>query len=120
MNKLNLTGRLTKDVESTTLNNEKKTKTCYFTIAVQDDYNYQKADFINCQAFGSSVKYLEKYGKKGAYIEFSGKLKTYSKDGNFGFIAVADKVSIIFANSKKDERTEEEKILDTSGDQPVF
>lgn len=116
MNKCCYTGRLVKEVTITTLNNEKKTKTVYFTIAVQDDYNKDKADFINCQCFGASVNYLAKYGKKGAYIEFAGKTKTYSKDGNFGSIAVADKVSIIFANSKK-EKTTEEEIL---GEPPVF
>ena len=120
MNKVQYTGRLVKDVEVTTLKNEKQTKTVYFTIAVQDDYNRERADFINCQAFGPSVNYLNKHGKKGVYIEFSGKTSTYSKDDKYGSIAVADKVSIIFANSKKGnekEQTEEEKILN---DDPVF
>ena len=114
MNRVEYTGRLTKDVEITILKNEKKTKTVYFTIAVEDDYNHERADFINCQAFGSSVTYLKLYGKKGAYIEFSGKTSTYSKDGNFGSIAVANKVKIIFANSKKETKEEQ------TDEQPVF
>ena len=106
INKCVYTGRLVKDAEVRELKNEKKTKTVYFTIAVQDNYNKERADFINCQAFGGSVNYLKKYGKKGAYIEFDGKTSTYSKDGNFGSIAVANSVKIIFANSKKESKEE--------------
>ena len=106
MNKAIYGGRLVKDAEVRELNNEKKTKTVYFTIACQDDFNRDKADFINCQAFGPTVNYLNKYGKKGAWIEFSGKTSTYSKDDKHGSIAVADKVSIIFANSKKENKKE--------------
>ena len=114
INRVNYCGRIVKDVEITILKNEKKTKTVYFTIAVQDDFNRERADFINCQAFGPSVNYLNKHGKKGVYIEFSGKTSTYSKDGNFGSIAVANKVNIIFANSKKETPEEETE------EQPVF
>ncbi len=116
MNRVNYTGRLTKDAEVKELKNAKKTKVVYFTIAVQDDYNKERADFINCQAFGPSVNYLNKYGKKGVYIEFSGKTSTYQNDDKYGSIAVADKVNIIFANSKKEETKSEES--DT--DEPVF
>jgi len=109
---------LVKDAEVRELKNAKKTKVVYFTIAVQDDYNKDRADFINCQAFGGSVNYLNKYGKKGVYIEFSGKTSTYPKDDKTVQIAVADKVSIIFANSKKEtQKTTEEEILE---DTPVF
>jgi single-strand DNA-binding protein len=121
MNKLILTGRLTKDVDVRVLQNEKQTKTCYYTIAVQDEFDYQKADFINCQSFGKAVDYLEKHGKKGAYIEFTGRLKTYQKDGNFNQIAVAERASIIFGISKStEEQTEkqEENLNENPTDQP--
>ena len=125
MNSVNYTGRLTKDAEVKELNNEKKTKVVYFTIAVPDSYNRERADFINCQAFSATVNYLAKYGKKGAYIEFSGKTSTYTKDKVFGSIAVADNVAIIFANSKKEESKEEgqskENIVpDIDDDTPPF
>ena len=116
MNKAIYGGRLTKDAEVKELNNAKKTKTVYFTIACQDDFNRDRADFINCQAFGPSVNYLSKYGKKGAWIEFSGKTSTYLKDDKYNATAVADKVSIIFANSKKEETKEEEN----NDEPPVF
>ena len=107
MNKVIYTGRLTKDAETRVLENAKKTRVSYFTIAVPDSYVKNKADFINCQAFGPSVTYLEKYGKKGAYIEFEGKTSTYLKDKVGVSIAVADKINIIFANSKKEETTDQ-------------
>lgn len=113
MNRCEYTGRLTKDAEVKELKNEKKTKTVYFTIAVQDDFNRNRADFINAQAFGPSVNYLNKHGKKGAYIEFSGKTSTFPKDGDTKQIAVADKVTIIFANSKKETKDDEKE-------EPVF
>ena len=106
MNKVIYTGRLTKDAEVKELANEKKTKTVYFTIAVPDSYVKTKADFVNCQAFGPTVNYLTKYGKKGAYIELEGKTSTFTtKEGHSTSIAVADKVNIIFANSKKEEES---------------
>ena len=108
MNRAQYAGRLTKDAEVKELNNAKKTKTVYFTIACQDDFDRDRADFINCQAFGGSVTYLAKYGKKGAWIEFSGKTSTYSNDDKYGSIAVANKVNIVFANSKKEETKEED------------
>ena len=119
MNRACYTGHLTKDAEVKTLNNEKKTPVVYFTIAVQDDFNYKNADFVNCQAFGPSVKYLTLYGKKGAYIEFNGRTKTYSKDDKYGQIAQADKVKIIFANSKKEE-TQKETQKETNEDADLF
>ena len=93
---------------------DKKWEVAYFTIAVQDDFDFNKVDFINCQANKKDIKYLKLYGKKGVYIEFSGKTSTYSNDGKYGSIAVANKVSIIFANSKKESK--EEKTNET----PVF
>ena len=115
MNKVIYGGRLTKDAEVRELKNEKKTKTIYFTIACQDDFNRERADFINCQAFGINVPYLNKYGKKGAYIEFSGKTSTYSNGDKHGQIAVADKVNIVLALSKKEETKKED-----TDETPVF
>ena len=124
MNKVIYTGRLTKDAEIKILDNAKKTRTSYFTIAVPDSYVKNKADFINCQAFGPSVTYLEKYGKKGAYIEFEGKTSTYlTKEGHSVSIAVADKLNIIFANSKKEETTDQNQSkpgIDVSEDDLPF
>jgi len=107
-------GRLVKDAEVKMIGNaDKKWETIYFTIAVQDDSDYKKVDFINCQGSPKDIKYLKLYGKKGAWIEFSGRTKSYVKDGDTKQVAVANKVNIIFANSKK-ETTEEET------EKPVF
>ena len=108
-------GRLTKDVEFKTITKgDKSWEVAYFTIAAQDDFNYKKVDFIDCQADAKDIKYLRLYGKKGVYMEFRGKTSTYLKDGKTQRIAKAYKINIIFANSKKEETKEDET------DEPVF
>jgi single-stranded DNA-binding protein len=104
MNSCNFTGRLVRDVEKRTLNNEKKTPTIFYTIAVQDTFSKDKAHFISCQSFGPSVDYLATNGKKGMYIEFSGQATTYSQKDDKGVartntVFVSDEVHLIYGNS---------------------
>ncbi len=110
---------MTKDVEIRTEGNDKKSwEVAYFTIAVQDDFNYKKADFINCKSPQKDIKYLKAHGKKGVWVEVKGRTKTYTKDDNHNQYTAVDKVNIIFANSKKEtQKTTEEEIL---GEPPVF
>lgn len=108
-------GRLTKDAEFKTISKgDKSWEVAYFTIAAQDDSNYKKVDFINCQADAKDIKYLRLYGKKGVYMEFRGKTSSYLKDGKTQQIAKAYKLNIIFANSKKESKEEE------TDEPPVF
>ena len=109
INSTNYGGRLTRDVEFKTISKDDKSwEVAYFTIAAQDDFNYKKVDFVNCQADAKDIKYLKLYGKKGVYMEFRGKTSSYIKDGKTQQIAKAYKLNIIFANSKKEETKEEE------------
>ena len=116
MNKCLFTGRLTKGVNINTLKNEKKTKVAYYTIAVQDDFDYKKANFINCQTFGKSADYLEKYGKKGIYIEFEGKTSTYKTGDTFNTVFVSNAVKLIFANSNKKDNNNDDKAAAVNND----
>lgn len=122
MNKSLFTGRLTKDIEIKLLDNEKRTKVAYYTIAVQDDYDYQKAHFINCQTYGKAADYLEKYGKKGMYIEFEGKTSTYKKGDQFNTAFVSNNVKLIFSNSKSEdqENNNNNNNDDENIDRPLF
>lgn len=86
MNKVILTGRLTKDPEVRYSQGENATCVARYTLA--SDRKYSKADdkqtdFINCVAFGKSGEFAEKYLKKGIKILVVGRIQTgsYEKDG---------------------------------------
>ena len=87
MNKVDLTGRLTKDPQSRWTNGqESQEQICIvrFTLAVNRRKKDAGADFISCVAFGKSAESLEKYCKKGTKLEISGRIQTGSytnKDG---------------------------------------
>lgn len=121
MNYILLSGRLTKDVEIRTVG-DKQTKVAYYTIACSD--NYGNTDFINCQTYGKTADYLEKHGKKGTWIEFVGKLSSYTKDNKYNVAAVSQSVKLIFANSKKTDENETDQEQEESNqnqtDEPIF
>ena len=67
MNKVDLTGRLTKDPQSRwTHGQESQEQICIvrFTLAVNRRKKDAGADFISCVAFGKSAESLEKYCNK--------------------------------------------------------
>lgn len=88
MNKVELVGRLTKDPEVRYSTGEKATAIARFTVAANRKFknaegNYE-ADFINCQTFGKTAEFLEKFFKKGMMIGLTGRIQTGSytnKDG---------------------------------------
>lgn len=83
MNKVEITGRLTKDVD-VKVNGE--SKVARLTVAVdrkltkeqRQKEGVQTADFIPVVAFGKTAEFLEKYFKKGSAIELSGRIQTGS------------------------------------------
>ena len=82
MNKLELMGRLTKDVE---LKESKKgVKYANFTLAVPRKAEKETTDFIDCIAFGNLADVIFKYVEKGNRLIVEGTLNidTYEdKDG---------------------------------------
>ena len=79
MNKVLLTGRLTRDPE---VRYSGETAVVRFTLAVNrkfvKDNSDQKADFINCIAFGKTGEFVEKYFSKGKKADLSGRIQTGS------------------------------------------
>lgn len=123
MNSCIFTGRLARDPEKRTLNNEKKTPCAFYTIAVQDNFVKDRAHFISCQSFGVSVDYLVNNGKKGMYIEFSGQATTYTqKDDNGGArtntLFVSESVHLIYANSTVAKQTTEPQTVQEEPTEP--
>ena len=84
MNKVELGGRLTKDVQ---VSYAGETVVSKFTIACDRRFKKdgeQSADFISCVAFGKVAEFIEKYFKKGSGIYVTGRIQTgnyTNKDG---------------------------------------
>ena len=86
MNKVELIGRLTHDVEMRQTPNG--VSLARFSIAVTRRFKNSNgeydADFINCVAFGRQGEFAEKYFRKGIKIAITGRIQTGSytnKDG---------------------------------------
>ena len=76
MNNINLTGRLTKDLELKARQSGDGSY-AFFTIAVDEgkDKNGNKlTEFIDCIAYNQQANFLSNYAGKGDLIEVSGKL----------------------------------------------
>ena len=78
-------GRITKDIELQTT----KTGTEYakFTVAVnrkKDKNGEQKADFVDCTAWGKTAAFVQKYFKKGDGIVVEGRFESDTYDAKDG------------------------------------
>ena len=81
MNIVCITGRLTRDIE---LKYSQAGKAIgKFTIAVEDDFDREKAHFVDCTCFGKTAEFASQYTRKGGRVEVSGRLNldTWEKDG---------------------------------------
>ena len=77
MNKLILTGRLTKDPEVKAIGDNNMV--AKFTIAVNRNYKdkdgNRPADFIPCEAFGKTAEFVSNYITKGRLVEVEGEYR---------------------------------------------
>ena len=82
MNKVALTGRLTRDPEIRYSTGENATAVGRFGLAVNRGFKKEgderTADFINCVCFGKTAEFLEKYFHKGMKADISGRIQTGS------------------------------------------
>ena len=83
MNKVQLIGRTTKDIECRYTSKTQKA-VANFTLAVNRMRKDDGADFISCIAWGKTAENMEKYVKKGNLVGISGRIQTgsYDKDGH--------------------------------------
>ncbi len=83
MNKVTLTGRITKDPEI----RYSSTGSAYlfFTIAVdrmmKDANGQRQADFISCTAFSQTAEFMSRYVRKGNMLAVTGRLQTRQYQG---------------------------------------
>ena len=78
MNKVQLIGRLTKDVEVRYSQGDSQMAIARFTVAVDRRGKKDEADFISCVAFGKTGEFIEKYFSKGNRIGICGHIQTGS------------------------------------------
>ena len=86
MNKVQLIGRLTKDVERRVT--QSQISTANFTVAVdrrfKDANGNKQADFINCVAWRQTADFIANYFKKGMRIGVCGSIQTRTYDDKNG------------------------------------
>ena len=86
MNKVILTGRITKDPELKRTNTD--IPVCQFTLAVNRPYTSQdgekQADFINCVFWRTQAENFAKYLHKGSFIAIEGQIQTRSYEDQSG------------------------------------
>ena len=101
INRVVLTGRLTKDVELRAT--PSGANVASFTVAVdgfgrdQNNNPVNQASFISCVAWNTQAKFISTYCKKGSLVALEGRLQTRSydrKDGTKAYVTevIADRV----------------------------
>lgn len=112
MNKVILTGNLTRDVELATT--QSGISVARFTIAVQRRFanadGEREADFINIVVWRGQAENCNKYLQKGSKCAVVGSLQTRSYDADDGskrYVTEVVAESVEFIGNKKDGGTEE-------------
>lgn len=107
MNKVNLVGRLTKNPELRYFNTNKDIVFVRFSVAINRKIkrdNEKNVDFVNCIAFSSIAKFIDKYFFKGMRIGLSGRIQTGSYKNKDNIIIYTTNVvveEVEFIESKK-------------------
>ena len=115
MNKILLTGGLTKDPELSTTSNGKQV--CRFSIGVKRDFSgaeQPESDYFNCVAWAGLGETCGKYLKKGSKVLVEGQMLThsYEKDNVKRTVYDVNVSKIEFlSNTKSGEK--EEKVVDS-------
>ena len=119
MNKVILSGRMTRDAEITVYGKGKeKSKVARFSIAVRDGKDAKgepQAQFIRCVGFGALAELIEKFTEKGQIITVSGRLKNGSYEDEKKItryttdVVIEDLDLFSFASHDEDNEDEEEE-----------
>lgn len=106
MNKIELIGRLTKDVD-VRYTQTTNTLVANFTLAVNRRFakeGQQQADFINIIAFAKTGEFCKKYFSKGQQVAVVGRIQTRNWDDDQGQKHYATEIiaeEVYFAGDKK-------------------
>lgn len=111
MNIVTLIGRLTKDPDIRYSQGENAMAIARFTLAVDKNFKKKddKANFINCVAFGKIAETVEKHVFKGSKIAVIGEWTTGSyknKDGNTVYTNDCNISKLEFCDSKSQSNSQ--------------
>lgn len=122
MNKVCLTGRITKNIELKY--NQNNVAITSFTLAVTRKFKNQngeyESDFINCIAYKSTAELLSKYTGEGDLIGIEGRIQTRNYENQEGKKVYVTEViveSVDFLASKKEEKPKEEPVKQKLSDE---
>lgn len=120
MNKSFLKGRLTKDIELRYTQGAEPKAYTNFSIAVPRRFSKAKeVDFINCQAWGKTAEFLNKFFSKGKEVLVFGRIQVdlVDTDGEkkMFFKVVADEVDFCGSASNSEGITP----INTSAEEPT-
>lgn len=116
-NFVTITGRMTKDAEIK--RTDKGKQYSLFTVACQRDLatqsiNSRTADFIQCQAWGTTAENLVKFAKKGTLVTIQGRLQSSRIATADGFSAyktfILTSKAYFLQHSKKHEESLKKEI----------
>ena len=126
MNKILLTGRLTKDAELGFIGATGIPKMTY-TLAVERAFQKKgepkKVDFINCEAIGKHCESLCQYVTKGKAVLVEGELNidNYEKDGerrSFTKVKV-DRLEFLAGNSNNENKANNLEFQEVGNDEDI-
>lgn len=112
INSVNLTGRLTRDIELRYT--QGGTAVANFTLAVNRTFKKEgrpDADFISCVAWAKTAEVLSQYTKRGDLIGVTGRLETRNyedKDGKTVYITETVIEKLVFLQSKDDKQAKQQ------------
>ncbi len=126
MNKVQLLGRLTRDVEVRYTQSKEPVAVGRYTLAVKKRFKREgelDSEFINIVAFGKSAEFAEKYFRKGQQVCVTGRIQTRTwEDKETGQKRYATEIVVeeqFFAESNKNNGNDGNK-ENTSGEDEVF
>lgn len=114
MNRVELFGRITKDVELKKTPNGKPVTN--FTLAVDRRTKDDGTDFINCVGWSKVAELMERYVHKGDQLGVSGHLqvRSYEKNGNTVYVTEVVVEEIDLVGGRKNERRGEDATINVN------
>lgn len=110
MNKLILTGRLTKDAEVSKINDQMQVMK--YSIAVERDYTgkdgKKPVDFINCEQIGKDFSKLSQFVKKGKLILVEGSLNIDKVGEKYFTKAKINKLEFLGGNTQEKDNSQQQ------------
>ncbi len=116
INRVILTGRLTRDVELRRTNDG--TPFTFFTVAV-NRRNGDNTDFISCVAWRQTAELMQQYLNKGALIGIEGRLEVFTQQNNGEYVTRTNVqvTNITFLERKSDSASTEKSNTNNSANE---